>query len=49
MLISQIFLIEYKTDDHRKNHEISQNNRKKTILRADIDRDQIRKNNEKFC
>ena len=37
------------TDDHRKNHEFSQNNRKKTILSADIDRDRICKNNENFC
>ena len=49
MLISQIFLIERITDDHRKNHEISENNRKKTILRADIDRDGMCKNNENFC
>ena len=49
MLISQIFSIERMTDDHRKNHEFSQNNRKKTILSADIDRDRMCKNNENFC
>ena len=49
MLIFQIFLIERMTEENQNNQHFSENNWKISILRADIDRDQIRKNNEKFC
>ena len=49
MLIFQIFSIELRIENNQNNQHFSDINWKNSILRADIDRDRICKNNEKFC
>ena len=43
-----MFAIELRIENNQNKQNFSENNWENSILRADIDRDQIRKNNEKI-
>ena len=44
-----MFAIELRIENNQNKQNFSENNWENSILRADIDKDRICKNNEKFC